>query len=96
MPRRYHAYPPEFQVFHVLSTAGASILGIGYLLPLLYFLWSLKYGRAAGPNPWQATGLEWQTTSPPPEHNFKETPIVSGPPYQYVAEDDRDLRVANV
>ena len=33
MPRRYHAYPPEFQVLNVLSTAGASILAIGYLLP---------------------------------------------------------------
>src|SRR5213595_3873796 len=65
-PRRYHAYPPEFQVFNVLSTAGASILGVGYLLPLIYFLWSLKFGRVAGPNPWRATGLEWQTPSPPP------------------------------
>jgi cytochrome c oxidase subunit I len=96
MPRRYHAYPPEFQVFNVLSTAGASILGIGYLLPLLYFLWSLKYGRSAGPNPWRATGLEWQTESPPPKHNFRETPIVTGPPYQYRAEEDRELKVANV
>jgi cytochrome c oxidase subunit I len=96
MPRRYHTYPPEFQVFNVLSTAGASILGIGYLLPLLYFLWSLKYGRTAGPNPWRATGLEWQTESPPPKHNFKETPIVTGPPYQYRADEDRDLKVANV
>ena len=96
MPRRYHAYPPEFQVFHVLSTAGASILGVGYLLPLFYFLWSLKYGRAAGPNPWRATGLEWQTESPPPKHNFRETPVVSGPPYQYSAEEDEDLQVANV
>jgi cytochrome c oxidase subunit 1 len=96
MPRRYHAYPPEFQVFHVLSTAGASILGVGYLLPLLYFIWSLKYGRVAGPNPWRATGLEWQTESPPPKHNFRETPIVSGPPYQYSAEEDEDLQVASV
>ncbi len=96
MPRRYHAYPPEFQVFHVLSTAGASILGVGYLLPLLYFLWSLKHGRAAGPNPWRATGLEWQTDSPPPKHNFRQTPVVTGPPYQYRAEEDEDLRIANI
>ncbi|MBA3833839.1 MAG: cytochrome c oxidase subunit I [Chthoniobacterales bacterium] len=96
MPRRYHAYPPEFQVFNVLSTAGASILGIGYLLPLLYFIWSLKRGRIAGPNPWRATGLEWQTTSPPPKHNFKQVPIVTGPPYQYSAEEDNDLDVATV
>ena len=51
MPRRYHSYPPEFQVLNVLSTAGASILAIGYLLPTMYFLWSLKYGEIAGANP---------------------------------------------
>ncbi len=96
MPRRYHAYPPEFQVFHVLSTAGASILGVGYLLPLIYLLWSLKYGRFAGPNPWRATGLEWQTDSPPPKHNFKYTPVVTSPPYQYSAEEDKELEVANI
>lgn len=95
MPRRYHTYPPEFQVFNVLSTAGASILGIGYLLPLLYFLWSLKHGRIAGPNPWRATGLEWQTSSPPPKHNFHETPLVTSPPYQYDAQADEKLWVAN-
>jgi cytochrome c oxidase subunit 1 len=85
-PRRYHAYPPEFQIFHVLSTAGASILGIGYLLPLLYFFWSLKWGQRAPANPWQATGLEWHTSSPPPRENFAEPPIVTGPPYDYPAD----------
>ncbi len=96
MPRRYHAYPPEFQVFHILSTAGASILGVGYALPLIYFIWSLRRGRIAGPNPWRATGLEWQTQSPPPKHNFKETPVVTGPPYQYSAEEDDVLDVATL
>jgi cytochrome c oxidase subunit 1 len=86
MPRRYHAYAPEFQIYNVLSTAGASILGAAYLLPLLYFVWSLKYGKKAPANPWQATGLEWQTPSPPPKHNFLETPVVTEPPYQYSAE----------
>ncbi|HEY5028273.1 MAG TPA: hypothetical protein VIK39_07675 [Candidatus Angelobacter sp.] len=46
------------------------------LRPSIYFLWSLKYGEVAGDNPWHATGLEWQTTSPPPTHNFHETPVV--------------------
>ena len=50
-PRRYHAYPPEFQVLNVLSTAGASILAVGYVLPMIYFLWSLRYGEPAGANP---------------------------------------------
>jgi cytochrome c oxidase subunit I len=88
MPRRYHAYPPEFQIYNVLSSAGASILGIGYLLPLMYFLWSLKYGRAAASNPWNATGLEWQTPSPPPTENFERTPVVTAEPYGYDAEED--------
>jgi cytochrome c oxidase subunit 1 len=86
MPRRYHTYPPEFQVLNVMSTAGASILAVGYLLPLAYLLWSLRYGRVAGPNPWRATGLEWQTASPPPRDNFAETPLVTEEPYHYLPE----------
>ncbi|KAA5541808.1 cytochrome c oxidase subunit I [Roseiconus nitratireducens] len=82
-PRRYHTYPDEFQVFHVMSSLGATILGIGYLLPCCYLLWSLKFGRRASNDPWHATGLEWRTTSPPPKHNFLSQPTVSGPPYAY-------------
>ena len=63
-------YPPEFQVLNVLSSAGASILAVGYLLPVFYFLYSLKYGEKAGANPWKATGLEWTTQSPPLPENF--------------------------
>ena len=83
MPRRYASYPPEFQVLNVLSTAGASILAVGYLLPMLYMPWSLKYGKIAGNNPWQATGLEWQITSPPLTENFEVTPIVDHEAYDY-------------
>ncbi len=83
MPRRYHAYPAEFQVLNVLSTAGATVLGVGYLLPLLYLGWSLKYGEIAGNNPWQATGLEWQIQSPPLTENFLVTPIVEQEAYDY-------------
>jgi len=87
MPRRYHAYPSEFQVLHVMSTAGASILGVGFLLPLGYLLWSLKYGRRAGSNPWNLNSLEWQTPSPPPPHNFKETPVIVDEPYGYPVKE---------
>jgi cytochrome c oxidase subunit I len=83
MPRRYHAYPEEFQVLNVMSSAGASILGVGYLIPMVYLIWSLKYGPIASANPWGATGLEWQTPSPPPTVNFTETPIVTEEPYHY-------------
>jgi cytochrome c oxidase subunit 1 len=84
MPRRYAAYPDEFQALNVLSSAGASILALGYVLPIVYLLWSLRYGPIARANPWQAPGLEWQTTSPPGVHNFEETPVVREPPYTYV------------
>ncbi len=88
MPRRYHAYPPEFQVLNVLSSAGASILGVGYLIPMVYLMWSLRYGRIAGSNPWGAVGLEWTTTSPPPTENFAETPTVTWDAYEYVAREE--------
>jgi cytochrome c oxidase subunit 1 len=83
MPRRYHSYDDGFQVLNVMSTAGASILAVGYLIPLVYLIGSLKYSRKADPNPWGATTLEWQTPSPPPTENFTERPIVTDPPYTY-------------
>src|SRR5215471_18287402 len=87
MPRRYHAYPPEFQVLNVMSTAGASILGLGYVIPMIYLVWSMRYGRNAPDNPWGSTGLEWKTTSPPPPDNFAEPPIVEEDPYVYSHEE---------
>jgi cytochrome c oxidase subunit 1 len=88
LPRRYHAYPPEFQVLNVMSTAGASIMGVGYILPLFYLIWSLKWGEIAGDNPWNAAGLEWTVASPPPTDNFLKTPIVTEEPYYYHRLDD--------
>jgi len=83
MPRRYHAYPEEFQVLNVMSTAGASILGVGYLIPLVYMIWSMRYGKVAPDNPWGAKGLEWETGSPPPTHNFEKPPEVVSEAYAY-------------
>ena len=96
MPRRYHGYPEEFQVLHVLSTAGASILAAGYLIPLVYFIWSMRYGAVATANPWGATGLEWKTPSPPPTENFEVTPVVTHEAYDYAAlaeEEPEGVRV---
>ncbi len=83
MPRRYHVYDEGFQILNVMSTAGASILGIAYLFPITYLIWSLKYGPKASANPWNAVGLEWMTSSPPPTENFTETPVVDFEAYEY-------------
>jgi len=87
MPRRYAAYPPEWQVLNVLSTAGASVMGLGYLLTMIYLVWSLYAGKIASSNPWGAYGLEWQVPSPPPTENFTELPIVTREAYDYESID---------
>ena len=94
MPRRYAAYPPEFQVLNIFSTAGASVLGIGLIMPVLYLGYSLIYGREAGPNPWMLPGLEWRTSSPPPTENFETTPIVTWEAYDFGEDNGLDIEAA--
>jgi len=89
MPRRYPNYPEEFQVYNVLSTAGASILGVGYLMPAVYLTLSLFFGPKASANPWSATGLEWQVPSPPTVFNFEYLPITVCGPYEYAIGVDQ-------
>ena len=93
MPRRYHVYPPEFQVYNVMSTAGASILAVGYLLPMIYLTYAAFFGKVAGDNPWPATGLEWKTASPPPTENFAVTPVVTWEAYDFHNRPDLGLDV---
>jgi len=94
MPRRYHFYPPEFQLWHVMSTGGAFVLGVGFLLPAFYLVHSLKHGEKAGNNPWRAVGLEWLTMSPPDTHNFHELPVVTWEAYEYFQESHHGGDVA--
>jgi cytochrome c oxidase subunit I len=93
-PRRYATYPPNFQFLNIMSSAGASILAVGYLMPFIYLIWSAKYGEPAGPNPWGARGLEWETASPPPLHNFDVTPVVTHEAYDFEAESQTAVPVA--
>ena len=93
MPRRYWSYPPEFQVLNVLSTAGATVLGLGYVLPLIYLTWSMRYGKDASENPYGATGLEWRTPSPPPTENFQVTPTVTWEAYDYTSAPEPEVSV---
>ncbi len=89
MPRRYWEYPEEFAIWNVLSSFGAVILGLAYLLPLVYLALSLRRPSDAGDNPWNATGTEWTTSSPPPRDNFNIRPTVEHEPYNYHARDSQ-------
>jgi len=78
MPRRVFTYPdlPGWAVCNMISTIGAFVMGLGILVFLYNVITSLLYGEPAGDNPWNAWTLEWATTSPPPEENFKLVPPV--------------------
>jgi len=90
MPRRYHVYDPHLQVLNDMSSSGAAILAVAYLIPFVYLFYSLRYSPAAPANPWDVTGLEWTVPSPPPKHNFDEIPVVTTKPYNYPVEQKGD------
>jgi cytochrome c oxidase subunit 1 len=94
MPRRYAAYPEELQVLNVFSTAGASVLGVGLTMPVIYLVHSLVAGKRAGENPWLLPGLEWRTASPPPTENFEEMPVVTWEAYEFGEENGLDIESA--
>ncbi len=94
MPRRYASYPEELQVLNIFSTAGASVLGVGMTMPVVYLLHSLVWGKDAGPNPWLLPGLEWRIPSPPPTENFEKTPIVTWEAYEFGEESGLDIEEA--
>jgi len=94
MPRRYASYPEEMQVLNILSSAGASILGVGFAMPVFYLIFSLFYGKKAPDNLWMLPGLEWRTESPPPTENFYETPIVTWEAYEFGEESGLDFEEA--
>src|SRR5690625_922146 len=83
MPRRYFNYIEQFQPFHQLSTIGAYIMLIAFLMMAGYFLHSILRGKKSVTNPWQSRAMEWQTTTPPPMHHFHHTPVIINGPYDY-------------
>lgn len=94
MPRRYAAYPDELQVLNIFSTAGASVLGLGLTMPVIYLTHSLIWGKKASANPWMLPGLEWRIPSPPPTENFESTPIITWEAYDFSEENGLDIEEA--
>jgi cytochrome c oxidase subunit 1 len=83
MPRRYYMYPERFQALNVASTAGSSLLAIGFVIIVVYLTFALVRGKRATDNPWGSKGYEWLATSPPPKHNFHEQPVITEDPHSY-------------
>ncbi len=83
MPRRYHEYLPEFEFWNQLSTIGAFTFGVSLFMVLGYLLTSLISGEKAPANPWGGKSMEWETESPPIEHNFGHKPICTHGPYDF-------------
>jgi cytochrome c oxidase subunit 1 len=83
MVRRVASYDPQYTGWNVIASLGAFLLGMSTLPFIANMVSSWLQGRKAPNNPWNATGLEWTTTSPPPTENFEEIPIVTSEPYGY-------------
>ena len=79
MPRRYPDYAEAYAFWHLISSYGYVIMGVGVLIFFANILWSLVAGKKAADNPWGegATTLEWTLSSPPPFHQFNELPRIA-------------------
>jgi cytochrome c oxidase subunit I len=83
LPRRVADYAPDFDGPNTFASIFAFLLGAAMVVFFAAVIWSWRYGEKAGPNPWQAKTLEWQTPSPVPPENFAEIPSVTHGPYDY-------------
>ena len=88
MPRRVFEYARNLQTLNDWVSISSYILGASMLVFLVNFIWSTLFARVkATANPWNARGLEWQVSSPPPPENFQYIPVVLSGPYEYGVKD---------
>ena len=78
MPRRIFTYDPGrgWEMLNLIGSVGAIFQAVGVLCLVINILRSLRHGKVAGNDPWDAWTLEWATTSPPPVYNFESEPVV--------------------
>lgn len=95
MPRRVHAYAPEFgwDALNLASSLGGFVLAIGFALVILEILHGALFGDRTPRNPWKAGTLEWAMPTPAPSYNFASLPVVDGRE-PLAADPDLALRLA--
>ena len=78
MPRRIYTYDSGmgWDLWNIVATVGSFLLGVSMLLFIHNAFHSLRKGKLAGDDPWDARTLEWSISSPPPVYNFAEIPTV--------------------
>jgi len=87
-PRRVFEYALNLQTLNDWVSISSYFLGASILIFVINFVWSTVITREPEVgNPWQSRGLEWQTSSPPPAHNFASVPVVLSGPYEYGVAD---------
>src|SRR5215203_687451 len=72
MPRRVYTYLPGmgWDTLNLAATIGAALMAAAVIVIVANTIYSMLHGEAASANPWQASTLEWSTSSPPPPSNF--------------------------
>jgi len=83
MNRWVSVYPEYLQTENFWTSIFAFFLGAGFGINIIHIIWAWVKGPKSVENPWQAKTLEWQTSSPPPKHNFDEEPVVVAGFYNY-------------
>jgi cytochrome c oxidase subunit 1 len=80
MPRRIYTYKAGlgWDLWNLIASLGSVLIAVSMVVFVVNLVISLRRGQVAGDNPWEASGLEWATSSPPPSYNFLYTPVVTG------------------
>jgi cytochrome c oxidase subunit I len=88
MPRRIYTYPAGlgWEWPNIVTSIGAFLFATGILLFLINVFMSIRNGKKAPDNPWDAPSLEWMTPSPPPSYNYVVIPGIAS---RYPLWEDR-------
>jgi cytochrome c oxidase subunit I len=78
MTRRIYTYPHDmgWDFLNLLASLGAWAIGLSFLLFAINIVKTLLSPKNAPANPWDASTLEWATTSPPPSYGFAQIPLI--------------------